>query len=852
MSEVEIKGLRLLRARAETLLKTVVTDLSSFRHGRDNVTFVRKPDSPHNSKDVNITTTCSCLMALALTNNLEIFYASDEQDQEKKKKKTAALVDRAFDLVIKEPWRSSGLSENNAFTTTLVLRLLGFLEQSKILEGKDLQSAEIKYWAPNLGISDFLQLANAIFSNDDPLSQYLFRSFTDSNRDSIRLLLENKDSLDDDQKQKISDMLAFEMDRIIHGSVIYEESRFANIKLSPKTETLLQEKPTGYHLSRLHRLLLGDAYPAFWTQPPSKTLKQIAVELGKSVASFSINQYPPAAAVIYWFIDGVSRAGISMVPGQVTDLCGWARDEFNRQRSLVTADHDAVMDPIAMAMAACLCSRLTSLVERNKKASAILPTKIELENSVLKLFGQQTKTGIWPKYFPMFHYQEAGSNFCFTFEMLEAVLVEFGECKYTLFNNRAFINGLEKAVTWCEKNRLQYKGTNVEYDGWNSGGDIKTLKNNQPESWATAVVHMFLWELKGVLSKKIQELILIKYKATKIDKKTKDLSSVMDIEVFFHDKPESLKKILKDSFIDKYSGKQDKLRQFGKEDPRSALFFGPPGTSKTGLAKSIAAELEWKIILIDPSHFLKKGIDKIYIQADRIFADLMDLTGVVVFFDEMDALVQTRDSENRLDTSSQFLTTFMLPKLAGLHDQARVIFLMATNFQENFDAAIKRAGRFDLLLCIGPPPLKEKLDKLHMFWGLTTSTTQTEKAANLLRNWLNPGTASREALDLYTFGELSGFLKELLKQFGDQEKIDIGDALEQLGRERFFKRIDEDSKYVELRLIDFEPVSSVLSPCHSLADFDKKELSFRKLRKKRIEITPIIRYALDRRGSKKQ
>jgi hypothetical protein len=41
--------------------------------------------------------------------------------------------------------------------------------------------------------------------------------------------------------------------------------------------------------------------------------------------------------------------------------------------------------------------------------------------------------------FPMFHDQDAGFNFCFTFELLEAVLHEFGESDNKLIGTTEFI-----------------------------------------------------------------------------------------------------------------------------------------------------------------------------------------------------------------------------------------------------------------------------------------------------------------------------------------------------------------------------------------------------------------------------
>lgn len=73
--------------------------------------------------------------------------------------------------------------------------------------------------------------------------------------------------------------------------------------------------------------------------------------------------------------------------------------------------------------------------------------------------------------------------------------------------------------------------------------------------------------------------------------------------------------------------------------------------------------------------------------------------------------MQSRERGN-LYTATQFLITVMLPKLAELHDHGESMFFMATNHQDRFDRALKRAGRFDLLLCVGPPLMQEKINKI--------------------------------------------------------------------------------------------------------------------------------------------
>ena len=402
-------------------------------------------------------------------------------------------------------------------------------------------------------------------------------------------------------------------------------------------------------------------------------------------------------------------------------ICQFAREQFGTQRSRVVAKYAAMMDPVAMAMSACLCARLRRISKDPRRGigeadHSRLPSILELERSIIELFAEQDPSGIWPKYFPLFHYQDAGSNFCFTFELLEAVLVEFGGRSNALLSNETVISGLQKAIGWCESNRLRYfderaNGDVTRYEGWNSGGNLETLRRGQPESWATAVVHMFLWELVDVLSKRIQQRLLDLYAARTPDPKWKPVAKLLDIDLLLDGKPIGLKKTLLTTIVGTFvpfkgdGAEQLRRKPIKKNAPRSALLFGPPGTSKTEVAKSFSKELDWPLVEIDPSHFLQHGFSKIYVEAERIFEDVMDMTGVVILFDEMDALVQKRDADTYLDTEGNF-RRLHAPELAKLHDRGQVVFLMATNFQASFDDAVKRAGRFDFLLCMGLPRLK--------------------------------------------------------------------------------------------------------------------------------------------------
>jgi len=106
---------------------------------------------------------------------------------------------------------------------------------------------------------------------------------------------------------------------------------------------------------------------------------------------------------------------------------------------------------------------------------------------------------------------------------------------------------------------------------------------------------------------------------------------------------------------------------------------------------------------------VRNGIDNVSAEADLLFAMLASIDRVVILLDEIDELV--RERANSPEALSRFLTTSMLPKLAAINKTKRVIFVVATNHIEQFDIAISRPGRFDIILQVMPPSAKEKLRK---------------------------------------------------------------------------------------------------------------------------------------------
>jgi len=140
----------------------------------------------------------------------------------------------------------------------------------------------------------------------------------------------------------------------------------------------------------------------------------------------------------------------------------------------------------------------------------------------------------------------------------------------------------------------------------------------------------------------------------------------------------------------------------------SGIFYGPPGSSKTTLAQSIAAELDWPLISLSPADFLARGDQGIEARAQEIFAALTAGSRLVYFFDEIDELIRDRHGETSQRSVFSFLTPSFLTKLQGFRDAAKrneFIFVIGTNYFERIDAAAKRSGRIDESFLVVYPDL---------------------------------------------------------------------------------------------------------------------------------------------------
>ncbi len=148
----------------------------------------------------------------------------------------------------------------------------------------------------------------------------------------------------------------------------------------------------------------------------------------------------------------------------------------------------------------------------------------------------------------------------------------------------------------------------------------------------------------------------------------------------------------------------------GIEMPRGIILHGPPGTGKTLIAKALSNEVGAQFFSVRGPEILSAFFG----ESERHLRDLFEraraAAPAVILIDELDALAPKREQAQG-ETERRLVAT-LLSLMDGLTDMRGVVVIGTTNRLNALDPALRRPGRFEHEIHIGPPDVSGRREIL--------------------------------------------------------------------------------------------------------------------------------------------
>jgi transitional endoplasmic reticulum ATPase len=158
---------------------------------------------------------------------------------------------------------------------------------------------------------------------------------------------------------------------------------------------------------------------------------------------------------------------------------------------------------------------------------------------------------------------------------------------------------------------------------------------------------------------------------------------------------------------------KDLYATYGVSIPNGMLLYGPPGCGKTFIAQKFAEEVGFNFVMIKPSDLQSKYINETQENIGKLFREAEEQAPTILFFDELDALVPSREGELHHMHSSA--VNEFLAQMTNCGEKG-IFVVGATNRPDKIDTAVLRTGRLDKVVYLAPPdhPARRSMFELYL------------------------------------------------------------------------------------------------------------------------------------------
>lgn len=204
------------------------------------------------------------------------------------------------------------------------------------------------------------------------------------------------------------------------------------------------------------------------------------------------------------------------------------------------------------------------------------------------------------------------------------------------------------------------------------------------------------------------------------DERPADISSEYDIinpsidvdDVVGHAGP---KRVLENRVKKVFEG-SELVEKLALNSVTGIIMYGPPGTGKTMLSKAFASEVgdDTLFIRVKASQIVSKWVGEPQKNVTELFETARTSAPVIVFIDEIDQLLESRDSDDAPKGHDKMVGQ-LLEEMSDIDDDEDIAIIGATNRITTLDDAATRPGRFTKSVYVGLPDRQGRKEMLTDF-----------------------------------------------------------------------------------------------------------------------------------------
>lgn len=194
------------------------------------------------------------------------------------------------------------------------------------------------------------------------------------------------------------------------------------------------------------------------------------------------------------------------------------------------------------------------------------------------------------------------------------------------------------------------------------------------------------------------------------------------------------------------------FEKYGMSPSKGVLFYGPPGSGKTLLAKAIANECQANFISVKGPELLTMWFGESESNVREVFDKARQSAPCVLFFDELDSIARARGSSaGDAGGAGDRVINQILTEIDGVGVKKNVFVIGATNRPDILDPAIMRPGRLDQLVYI---PLPDEESRVQIFQAALKKSPVAEDVSM---------TALAKALEGYSGADITEICQRACK-----------------------------------------------------------------------------------------